>query len=358
MMLIMSICKPLRLYLSYSDRDRLLVQDLEKHLGPLYQEHIFQECPMLLPGADRRAERERRIGQADIVLALVSKDYLAENQAAGSELERIVAGDQSGAVLAIAVLLRDVDRGAALLQQLCALPTDGRSVASHRVRDQAWRKIVTGLRAAATDWVVSQGLPEQAGVLHASHRVARSTRKLALRAPADWSAGSDGDVVYVTSASWGVARALRVRLDRHAGELLAHLIRVLHLQPRIDDGARIGVRVQFQLALRGAPLSPDRSLMAQGVSPGQDLWLLTALEPIEDDTGLGWEGRRLLRRGTEASEHPGHDADLRAIADTILATYAEAGLVTPPEASKRAVMASSSKRGCLRAPQALRRSLT
>ena len=85
---------------------------------------------------------------ADLILLLVSMDFLNSDYIWGKELATAVERARRGDASVIPVLLRAVDIEDAPFAQLQGLPTDLRPVTSWPNRDEAWTDVAKGIRRA------------------------------------------------------------------------------------------------------------------------------------------------------------------------------------------------------------------
>jgi internalin A len=83
--------------------------------------------------------------RADIILLLVSADFIASDYCYEKELTRALERHEKGEALVIPVLVRDVNWRIAPFAKLQALPKDGRAVTRWRDRDAAWRNVSEGI---------------------------------------------------------------------------------------------------------------------------------------------------------------------------------------------------------------------
>jgi TIR domain len=102
--------KPVSLFFCYAPEDEALRKELEKHLALLQrQEYITSwSSGRIGPGADRRAEIARHMTEAQVILLLVSVDFLASDDLYDVELDRALARRAEGAHV-LGVLLRPTD---------------------------------------------------------------------------------------------------------------------------------------------------------------------------------------------------------------------------------------------------------
>lgn len=135
-------------FISYASQDRAFVGELDKHLRPLvtdgsitlwYDKH-------LLPGDDFNQLITEELNRADIVLLLISSDYLASPFAYPKEMSPALARHARGEVVVIPVILRVCDWDASPLAAFNVLPSDRLAVELWSSRDAAYLNIVHGLR--------------------------------------------------------------------------------------------------------------------------------------------------------------------------------------------------------------------
>jgi formylglycine-generating enzyme required for sulfatase activity len=138
----------IEIFFSYARKDELLRDELNKHLKPLQQEGIItawhdREIP---PGAEWQNEIDRHLESAQIILLLISADFLASDYCYGFELKRALERHESKAACVIPVILRSCDWQRTDFGKLAALPTDGKAINSWLDRDEAFTDVAIGLR--------------------------------------------------------------------------------------------------------------------------------------------------------------------------------------------------------------------
>jgi hypothetical protein len=144
----------LRLFYSYADKDEALRERLEVHLKLLERQGLIepwhQRC--LLPGSDARAETDRHLDQADLVLLLVSVDFLASNECWDEQMTRALERHETGKARVVPVLLRPCDLLSAPFAKLTPLPEDRVPVTRWTDQEDAWANVAHGLRRLITEW--------------------------------------------------------------------------------------------------------------------------------------------------------------------------------------------------------------
>lgn len=137
--------KPVKIFLSYSDRDERLKKQLDSHLGPMDRRgdlQIWNE-QKILAGENRNKEISKHFEEADIILCLISPNFISSDYCYTIELPRALAKKRSGEARVIPILLRDVDWQKTPFGELGLqiLPKDGKPIARAYSRDATLTKV-------------------------------------------------------------------------------------------------------------------------------------------------------------------------------------------------------------------------
>src|SRR5512135_2693211 len=142
---------PISLFYSYSHKDEALRDELETHLTLLRRQGVVRgwhdRC--IPAGTEWAGQIDQHLEAADVILLLVSADFLASDYCYDKEMERALERHGAGAARVIPVILRPVDWHAALFWKLQALPRDGKPVTMWGNRDEAFADIARGIREVA-----------------------------------------------------------------------------------------------------------------------------------------------------------------------------------------------------------------
>jgi hypothetical protein len=135
-----------RVCLLYSRRDDELFQEFCTHLNGLQNKGMIDlwSDREIMAGAERSSEIRTNLEQAELVLLLVSADFL-EFWCASPEMNLLLTRYQSQTVQVIPVIIRDCDWTGSALGQWQVVPRDNRSVANKGdkfARDSLWLEIV------------------------------------------------------------------------------------------------------------------------------------------------------------------------------------------------------------------------
>ena len=146
-----SIAVARSLFYSYSHKDELLREELEKHLKLLERQRVisFWHDRKILPGSDWDREIDRRLERASIILLLVSADFIASDYCWEKEVTRALERHKSGEATVIPVILRTCDWEEAPFGRLQGLPEGMKPVTAWEDPDAAWTSIARGIRAIA-----------------------------------------------------------------------------------------------------------------------------------------------------------------------------------------------------------------
>ena len=141
---------PVDLFYSYAHEDEKLRDELDGHLALLRRKGVIRPWHDrgIVPGQKWDEAIDRELSTADLILLLVSMDFLNSDYIWGKELATAIARAERGDASVVPVLLRAVDIEDAPFAHLQGLPTDLRPVTSWPNRDEAWTDVAKGIRRA------------------------------------------------------------------------------------------------------------------------------------------------------------------------------------------------------------------
>ena len=139
---------PIRLFYSYAPKDESFRRELEKHLSMLRWQGLIAEWDNrnISAGTEWAREIDSHLNAADIVLLLISSDFLASDYCYSIEVKRALERHEAGEARVIPVLLRPVDLEETSFSKLQALPTNGKPIKNWSKRDDAFLDVVQGIR--------------------------------------------------------------------------------------------------------------------------------------------------------------------------------------------------------------------
>ncbi|MDT4897769.1 MAG: internalin [Acidobacteriota bacterium] len=142
-----------RLFYSYSHKDESLRNELETHLKLLQRRGLIEtwQDRNIMPGDHWEEKIDEYIDRADIILLLISSDFIASDYSYGVEMTRALERDKQGEARVIPVIVRDVSLKGAPFARLQYLPEDGRAVSKWEDKDSAWRNVSEGIEKVVTE---------------------------------------------------------------------------------------------------------------------------------------------------------------------------------------------------------------
>lgn len=141
------------IFFSYSHKDEALRDALETHLASLKREGLVETWHdrKIAPGETWAGKISEHLERADVVLLLVSADFLASDYCYGMEMERALARHEAGEARVVPVILRTADWTSAPFAKLQALPKNAKPVVTWKDRDEAFVDVARGLRRLIED---------------------------------------------------------------------------------------------------------------------------------------------------------------------------------------------------------------
>ena len=141
---------PTKLFFSYSHKDETLRDFLATHLALLKRQGVLNEWHdrRIGAGAEWGKAIDENLEAADIILLLVSADFLASDYCYDIEMNRAMARHDAGEARVIPVVLRPCDWQGAPFGKLQAVPKDAKPVTTWENQDEAFTDIARGIREA------------------------------------------------------------------------------------------------------------------------------------------------------------------------------------------------------------------
>jgi len=139
-----------KVFFSYSHRDEPLRDELEKHLSILKRQGFIETWHDRRIGAGAEFEHEisENLETADVILLLVSSDFLASDYCYDIEMRRAMERHEAGEARVIPVILRPCDWHDAPFGKLLATPPDGKPVTRFPTLDDAFVLVAADIKKA------------------------------------------------------------------------------------------------------------------------------------------------------------------------------------------------------------------
>lgn|SRR5690242_12573647 len=139
--------KPIKLFYCYSHKDEASREKLEAHLKILERQGYLKgwRDRDIEAGGEWATEIDKSLNDADIILLLVSANFLASDYSYGIEMARAMQRQEAGEARVIPVILRPCLWHNAPFGKLQALPKDGKPITSWGDEDEALLNVAEGI---------------------------------------------------------------------------------------------------------------------------------------------------------------------------------------------------------------------
>lgn len=141
----------LRVFISYSHADEALKDELLKHLSPLKRMNLIEEWHdrKLKAGEEWDRSISRNLDTADIILLLVSIDFVNSKYCYDIELEKALELHDQKKAIVVPVILRTCMWQHTPFAKLQALPRDAKAISAWTDRDEALASVAEGIKVVA-----------------------------------------------------------------------------------------------------------------------------------------------------------------------------------------------------------------
>lgn len=159
----------------YARKDKGFLEELEQHLSAL--KHSGQITTWydreILPGTNWKQEIDIRLLAADIVLLLISPNFISSNYCYSTEMQRILHLRKINRIHIIPIILRPVDWQGTPIGDIQVLPTDGKPITAWRNRDEAFQDIVRGIRKVIETHASGRNLLDKFSDIRSMQKIAK-----------------------------------------------------------------------------------------------------------------------------------------------------------------------------------------
>jgi internalin A len=149
----LGIRRGVRVAFSYSHKDEELRDQLETHIKLLQRQGIISTWHdrRIVAGENWADAIDDSFNRADLILLLVSADFLASDYCYQSEMALALAREAKGEARVLPILLRACDWNDAPFGSLQGLPKDMKPITSWANRDEAFAEVAHGIRKVAKE---------------------------------------------------------------------------------------------------------------------------------------------------------------------------------------------------------------
>jgi TIR domain len=144
---------PVEVFYAYSHKDEKLRDKLEIHLSILRQKSlIINWCDRQIEaGKDWKKEIVSHLNTAQVILLLISPDFLASGFCYSIEMQEALERQKCGEVLVIPIILRPTSWEDTPIGMLKALPEDAKPITTWRNRDKAFYDVAMHIQNAISE---------------------------------------------------------------------------------------------------------------------------------------------------------------------------------------------------------------
>jgi uncharacterized membrane protein HdeD (DUF308 family) len=152
--------KPLRIFCSYSHRDEEYLNELRTWLRGLERQGLIESWHdrKITPGWEWEEAIDKNLRTADVILFLVTPDFMASDYVYEKEIGKAVERHERGEARVIPIIVRPADWQWTSFGKLRvqALPKDAKPITTWLNRDEAWLDVYRGIRNAVQELLVER----------------------------------------------------------------------------------------------------------------------------------------------------------------------------------------------------------
>ncbi len=145
---------PYNVFISYAHKDRRFRDEMAAHLSNLRNQNLINDWfdGDIIAGTEWEQQILEHLQTSQIILLLISVDFLASKFCYSTELKLAIARHDANQARVIPIILRPVDWKDAPFAKLLPLPTDGKPVSKWPTHDDAFANVAKGIRRVIEDW--------------------------------------------------------------------------------------------------------------------------------------------------------------------------------------------------------------
>ena len=136
-----------KLFYSYSHKDEAYREKLETHLSILRRNKYISEWHdrRIAVGNEWEEDINYNLEEADIILLLVSSNFLASDYCYDTETIRAIEKHQANESVVIPIIISPCLWQESEFSKLKSLPKDGKAISTFNNEDEAWLQVAEGI---------------------------------------------------------------------------------------------------------------------------------------------------------------------------------------------------------------------
>jgi len=145
--------RAIRVFYSYSHKDEEFREKLETHLTLLKRQGLIEpwQDRQIGAGQEWRNEIKKNLEAADIILLLISPDFMASDFCYTIEMQRALERHNAGGIRVVPIIVRPTDLTGVPFTEFQSLPTGAKPITTWTNLDQAWVNVAQGIRRAVEE---------------------------------------------------------------------------------------------------------------------------------------------------------------------------------------------------------------
>lgn len=137
-----------KLFVSYSRKDSEFLEDFKTHIAGLKRNNLIEEWTdqQINPGDVWEKTLKLELETADIIIFLVSSDFIASDYIHDIEVTKAIERHNKSEVIIVPIIIRPCDFQSTQLNIFQALPKNVEPVSKWEDKDEAWLNVVEGIK--------------------------------------------------------------------------------------------------------------------------------------------------------------------------------------------------------------------
>ncbi|MEM8527844.1 MAG: TIR domain-containing protein [Bacteroidota bacterium] len=138
---------PIKVFISYSHRDEDYKDELNKRLKPYQSRNIIEvwDDRDLILGQNWHKEINKSLKAANVILYLVSPDFMASDYINDVELSQVMDRHLKGEQALVPIIIRPSDLSMLRISKFQATPKNAKAISTWDNTDEAWLDVTTSL---------------------------------------------------------------------------------------------------------------------------------------------------------------------------------------------------------------------
>ena len=141
--------KKFQIFISYSHEDEYYARRLRKHFSALIRKGVIETWydREIIPGQLWEEVIEEKLSRADLILLLISADFIHSDYCYEREMDFAVARHLAGLAKIVPIIVKPSDWKETPIAKFQALPKDGKPISSWEDQDEALLDVIYGIKS-------------------------------------------------------------------------------------------------------------------------------------------------------------------------------------------------------------------